>query len=130
MLTHMQIAFCNYYAAGNSVTEAAEKAGYKQGCKQGNKLLRDERIIEYIDKLNKKVNQEKILSIEQIQTQLSQIAMGEIPENRLDKKGNVIECPSSLTVRLKALELLGRSKGMFIDKIETNTPLQIKVEVD
>lgn len=130
MLSQKQITFCNLYCQGKTPQEAAKAAGYANWTWEGSRQLSKEEIQKYIDKLNAKVNQLNVMTIEEIQSSLSKIALGEENEKRRNSNGEIYEVPATLTTRMKAMELLGKSKGMFLDRIDINSPLKITIGVD
>ena len=52
---------------------------------------------------------------EEILQELTDIALGRKGFAELDKAGNTVEAPPSMTARLKALELLGKRYRLFSD---------------
>ena len=104
-LTTKQKAFCDYYIEnGGNGTEAAIKAGYseKTAAEMSSENLRKPNIIFYLKERNKQVESSRILSMQEIQEFWSDTIVDELREFK---------------DRLKASELLGRSKGGFIDKV-------------
>ena len=104
-LTTKQKAFCDYYIEnGGNGTEAAIKAGYseKTAAEMSSENLRKPNIIFYLKERNKQVESSRILSMQEIQQFWSDTIVDELREFK---------------DRLKASELLGRSKGGFIDKV-------------
>jgi len=111
MLNYKQTLFVKHY--NGNATEAALKAGYKKesAYSQGQRLLKKNEIQQAIKERDNPENKQKyeILSSEQIRFEWSRIAQ--------DKKAR----PGD---RLKALELLARSQGMFIERVEVGGSIQ------
>ena len=109
-----QLAFINEYVKTLNATQSAIKAGYSEkGARvQGHRLLNTPHIRERIDEELKMRADECKVDTDLILTQLKEIALD---SNILPKD------------RLKALDLLGRYRGMWNGDGEKNTPTHIKV---
>lgn len=109
-----QLAFINEYVKTLNATQSAIKAGYSEsGARvQGHRLLNTPHIRERIDKELKMRADECKVDTDLILTHLKEIALD---SNILPKD------------RLKALDLLGRYRGMWNGEGEKNTPTHIKV---
>ena len=109
-----QLAFINEYVKTLNATQSAIRAGYsKNGARvQGHRLLNTPHIKERIDKgLKMRADEGKVVT-DLIRTHLTELALD---SNILPKD------------RLKALDLLGRYRGMWNGEGERNTPTHIKV---
>lgn len=118
-LNEKQKKFCKYYLISFNATESAKKAGYsnKTAYSIGHNQLKKVEVQKYLKELsipidNKlKINREEILFI------LTKIARGETKEYefKYDGNGKIIWriVKDSVANRLKALELLGKSIGLF-----------------
>ena len=105
-LTPKQKAFCEYYAAnGGNGTQAAIDAGYSDNVagQQGAENLKKPEIKEYIAELANPTENKRIANANEIKEFWSSV-MREDAEKMND--------------RLKASELLAKSGGMFIDRVE------------
>lgn len=113
-ITAKQKKFCEYYIGCGNATEAALKAGYKESYArdQIHKLLQKVGICRYIEELNKKIEKNKIASITEIQEFWTGILKSE---------------NYKITDRLKASELLGKSKGAFLDRLEVDGGVSIVI---
>lgn len=109
-----QLAFINEYVRTLNATQSAIKAGYSEsGARvQGHRLLNTPHIRERIEQELKMRADECKVDTDLILTQLKEIALD---SNILPKD------------RLKALDLLGRYRGMWNGDGEKNTPTHIKV---
>lgn len=68
---------------------------------------------------------------EEILQELTDIALGRKGFAELDKAGNTVEAPPSMTARLKALELLGKRYRLFSEAAPAaaDTGLTVNVKV-
>lgn len=109
-----QLAFINEYVKTLNATQSAISAGYSEsGARvQGHRLLNTPHIRERIDKELKMRADECKVDTDLILTHLKELALD---SNILPKD------------RLKALDLLGRYRGMWNGDGEKNTPTHIKV---
>lgn len=104
--------FIDSYMRTNNAASAARSAGYssKSAAAIGYKLLQREDIKTEIErrkeKIDRKADSARILSIIEIQQELSRIALD---DDRKDQD------------RLRALELLGKAKGLFVERSEVVT---------
>lgn len=121
-LTIKQQKFCDHYLKTGNATEAYKVAGYKpkndnvagvQSCL----LLRNPKIHNYIEGINKKTEDETVMSVLELMQMWSSIARD--PE--VDYKH-----------RLKASEHAAKAKGMFLDKVQVSgdpdKPLNIETK--
>lgn len=105
-LTRQQVMFCNYYLETGNAYQSALKAGYSEQTadKKSYALLQKPEIQEYLEKQRAKMDKTNIMTIEQIQEFWTNV----ITNGKYDIKD-----------RLKATELLGKSLGSFIDRVES-----------
>lgn len=106
-LTAKQKRFCEEYLKNLNATQAAIRAGYseKTANEQGARMLAKVSIQEYIKQFQNKIDQHNIKSVEEVQQWWS-----EVMADDEEKMHN----------RIKASELLVKSKGGFIDKVTLN----------
>lgn len=104
-ISFKQKAFCEYYATNGNATESARLAGYSEKDINTNasKLLQNTTIQEYIAELANPIENKRIANANEIKEFWSSV-MRENVEKMND--------------RLKASELLAKSGGMFIDRVE------------
>lgn len=143
-LTDKQIAFCEAYLQHFNATRAAKEAGYSERTAYsigGENLKKPELALYIRERLN-----EAAMGADEVLFHLAQIARGDITEvmneggevsitaARVAGKSNLIKRVRSRTIttdnsdiheteaegydRLKALELLGRAHGLFIDRVQ------------
>lgn len=143
-LSAKQKRFCDEYLINLNATQAAIKAGYseKTAGSQGNRLLKNAKVKEYIGGHQRDQHLENIMAREEVLSRLSDIAAGKVPEmkevvtrkaeyipNANDPEGKkmtmvyneytqMIPLPTRNSDRNKALELLGRHYALFTDRKE------------
>ena len=122
-LTTKQRKFVNAYIETNSVTESAIRAGYAKSSASaaGSRLLATDKIQQAIDARLTKVEEQTDLSVAWVLNRLKEEAI-ECGEN------------SSHGARVRALELLGKHRGIFIDRREVSGkgggPIRHEVEAN
>jgi phage terminase small subunit len=102
-LTQKQKKFIDYYIATGNGVEACKKAGYKG---KNLNVIASQNLTKLNNEIQarlKVVEDKRILSIKDLQAMLSDVASNE--ENRMND-------------RLKAMELLYKGLGGFIEKVE------------
>lgn len=109
-LTQRQKKFCDEYMLCGNATQAAIKAGYseKYAGQNADKILKNTNVKEYLSYFQKQVDQTAIKSVEEVQRWWSSI-IDDTEEGTKD--------------RLKASELLVKSKGGFMDKVQVKGSL-------
>ena len=127
-LNDKQKAFCREYLRDFNGTQAAIRAGYAKNSanEQAAALLAKLSIQNYIAQLNAKVEKKAIMDIQEIQERLTAMARGEILEETVAVEGQgqgyskakIVSKQVSPKEQAKALELLGKANGMFVDKIQ------------
>lgn len=107
-LTPQMNKFCEEYVVDFNGTKAATRAKYseKTARSKASQLLTNVNIQNRIAELLKKQSSKTEVTVERIKKQLAKIGFG-------GKKTHT---------EVRALELLGKHKGMFLDKIEHSTP--------
>lgn len=122
-LTDLQRKFCNFYAQGKTITEAMKLAGSeaKKPEVTGSRWLRMAKIQEYLQSLpsqkeKRSETDNEIAGAQAIQAWWTAVMFGTIEFESYDMFGNMFMKKPSLTARLKASELLGKSQGLFIEE--------------
>lgn len=100
------LAYCGE-AAGNA-TEAARIAGYKVPNPEGSRLLAFASVAEAVAIVGAPAESKAIASVEEMQEMLTRVARGEEDDESANPMGN----------RLKAIDLLGKMQGAFIERRE------------
>ncbi|PTK50130.1 terminase small subunit [Staphylococcus haemolyticus] len=150
-LTPKQERFANEYIKTLNVTQSAIKAGYSPNSAHvtGSRLLRKEKVDEYIKSKKDEIMDDTILSAKEILYLLTKSAIGDETETKevVVKKGafernpdtgrmnlvynehvekvDVLIKPSD---RLKARDLLGRYHSIFTDKVDVNMVTPVFVD--
>ncbi len=140
-LTPKQERFANEYIKTLNVTQSAIKAGYSPNSAHvtGSRLLRKEKVDEYIKSKKDEIMDDTILSAKEILYLLTKSAIGDETETKevVVKKGTfqrnpdtgrmnlvynehveTVDVPIKPSDRLKARDLLGRYHSIFTDKVE------------
>ena len=131
-LTNKQRAFIDAYCGASkfNATNAARRAGYKHPEVQGSQNL--EKLSVEISKRMQHLKEKSgasIMSQQEVAQRLSKFANGSIKVQQLANNGKLVDAPVSPKDQLKALELLGKSYGMFVDKKEVSGDMSIDIGV-
>lgn len=107
-LNPRQKAFCEHFVSSGNATEAARKAGYSESSAEqtASRLLTNNKVKAYIKELNAEIKSSRIMTMLEIQEFWTETIKNK--ENRIAD-------------RLKASELLAKTNGAFLDKIEIQT---------
>ncbi len=150
-LTPKQERFANEYIKTLNVTQSAIKAGYSPNSAHvtGSRLLRKEKVDEYIKSKKDEIIDDTILSAKEILYLLTQSAIGDETETKevVVKKGTFernpdtgrmnlvynehvekVDVPIKPSDRLKARDLLGRYHSIFTDKVDVNMVTPVFVD--
>lgn len=107
MLTEQQKKFADYYIGTGNATEAYKRAGYKG---KGNvaeaaasRLLRNVKVMGYIEQRNKQLESDRIADMEEVKQFWTETMRNN--ENELKN-------------RLKASEYIAKTNAAFLDKVE------------
>lgn len=121
-LNDRQKAFCDHYLKSGHITQAAIEAGYKKetAYSMGSRLLKNVKIIEYINRMSEKSVNERIAGAEEVLEYLSGVMRGSVKDS--------FGLDASLSDRTKAAELLAKRYRIF-EKQETKTENNISIEV-
>ena len=131
-LNHRQKLFVEAYCGDSA--DAAIQAGYSGTMdsmrRQGDKLLSDPTIMECIKARSRYLNKmgNAVASREERQMMWTAIMNNEDPHHREEKDSNGIPIPKAnlpMNMRLKASELLGKSEGDFVERIDINANVSI-----
>lgn len=140
VLNDRQKKFCLEYLKDFNATQAAIRAGYasKNARKVSSVMLTNANVQAEISKLNKEAHTSAIMDIQEIQERLTRIARGETIEETVVVEGTgqgysearVVQKKVTPKDQVKALELLGKANGMFIEKhqVEVNEGLIVAKE--
>ena len=122
-----QKAFCREYLVDNNATKALVRAGYseKGASVSASKLLANPKIKQYLEKLRGELmtGREKIIN-----DNLAFWVKMRDTEEKENEDGSTKRVYDA--DRLKASELLGKSLGMFTEKIELDNKVEIVLTFD
>lgn len=143
-LTPKQEEFCRRYAATGNAFQSYKDAGYKftsdsAGIKSASLLLnKNSNVKKKLQELREKADSDAIADIKEMQSTLTKIIREELTEEVLMSEGQgdgyskivTKRKKSALKDRLKAIELLGKMQGAFVDKVQIdgNVPIIISGE--
>lgn len=98
-----RMRFTEYYNATGNMTEAAVKAGYskKTAYSQGNRLLKNAEVQEYLHQLQDAEKEKRILDASSRKVLLSEIAQDDMQD---------------ANARIKAIDTLNKMTGEYITK--------------
>lgn len=124
-LTRKQQLFCDYYLETGNGHESAVRAGYSEKTARSiaSENLTKPNIQEYLQKREAELNEQRIADISEVRRFWTSLMRGE-PIG--EEEGERVF--ASTADRIKASELLGRSGGAFLDKVEHSGGVSIKVE--
>lgn len=129
-LSKKQQTWLDYYCSVSKMnaTDAARRAGYKDPYKSGfeNSKKLQKQISQRLQELKEKSGA-SIMAQQEVAERLSRFADGSLMVKQLANNSKLVEAPVAPKDQLKALELLGKSYGMFVDKKEVNGNLDIDI---
>lgn len=121
-LTLKQRRWVRAYLETGNATEAARRAGYEGNDETlqaiGKENLHKPATKAAIDAADLADEGTAIATRRELRELWTRVAFGEETETVVTKDGDAIEVPAPMAGRLKASELLGRSRGMFVDRAE------------
>ncbi|MCG2395860.1 terminase small subunit [Staphylococcus epidermidis] len=150
-LTPKQERFANEYIKTLNVTQSAIKAGYSPNSAHvtGSRLLRKEKVDEYIKSKKDEIMDDTILSAKELLYLLTQAAVGDETETKeaVVKKGTfernpdtgrmnlvynehveTVDVPIKPSDRMKARGLLGRYHSLFTEKVDLNVATPVFID--
>lgn len=128
--------FCLEFASGNNGTQAAIAAGYseKTAGSKANQLLKIVEVKNRIDEIMAQIASEKVADAQEVMEYLTSVMRGESRSSVLCLAGDgvqeVIEKPPDEREKLRAAEMLGKRYGLYTEKIEQQTDMELKISVD
>lgn len=139
-----QEKFCQLYAATGNATQSFKDAGYKWTSENAARVLasnlvnKNINVQERLRELSDKAETEAIANIQEMQETLTKIIREELSEEVLMTEGcgeGLSQIVSkrklaALKDRLKAIELLAKMQGGFIDKVQINGNVPVVISGD
>lgn len=137
-LTDKQMIFANEYLVDLNATRAYKKAypNVKKDSVAASaavRMLRNVKVKNYIDEQLKKIEDESIANATEVMKYLTKIMRNELKEEVVVVEGEGEGCSSARIVkkdisakdRNKAAELLGKRYRLFVDKIESDSNVNV-----
>ena len=114
-------AFCMNISNGINATDAYRQAGYKvkndnSAAASASALLRNRKIVARLKELGDAKEKAGIADADEQKAFATAVVRGEMT----DRDGK----PVPMSVRLKAMELLGKMQGLYVNHVETNLNVQ------
>lgn len=128
-------AFCLAYAKSANATQSYKEAGYKvtndrSAAASAARLLTNANVKKRLQEIVSEQNKGKIMDIAEAQERLSAIARRTEQEIVYLADGTAIPKPAAIRDAIKAMELLGRMQGAFVDRqqveVSGTVPVVIK----
>lgn len=135
-LTAKQRRFCDEYLIDLNATQAAIRAGYskKTAGKIGGENLQKPEIKACISERMAEKESNLIASQDEVLKYFTSVMRGESKSSVLARNAigadEVIEKPPDEKERLKAAEQLGKRYGLFTEKIEQQTDVDLNIIID
>lgn len=122
-LTLRQEKFCYEYVKTGNATEAYRQAGYNVKTDaalraQSSRLLTNANVRKKLEEITKQLEEKEIMSAADIQRRLTLIATQQLDEECFDPQGNIVRKEGSLLASLKAMDILNKMSGRYINKTE------------
>ncbi len=108
--------FCEAYMVSGNATQAAKDAGYsdKTAYSTGQRLLKNVEVIQYISGRRDALQSERVAQLEEVREFWTDTMRSE---------------EHKVTDRLKASELLGKTYGAFLDRVEMDVNAHLSKEL-
>lgn len=125
-LNERQKRFCEEYIVDLNATQAAIRAGYseKTAASTAARLLRNVKVQKYIAQLQAERGRRLQVTQDDVIKEISDIALLPLDDD------NVLSGIVKVKDKVKALELLGRHFGAFVDKVEQKTEFSDGINVN
>ena len=125
-LNNNQKAFCREYVKnGNNGTKAymkAYKTNEESARRLASKLLTNIDILEYIEELQKKLEDKSIMSAKERMIFLTGVITGVVKENN--------ELEAEVNDKMKAVDILNKMSGEYTTKFEGNVTQDIIIDIE
>ena len=138
ILSNQQRKFCEEYVNnGNNGTQAYLKA-YKT-CKKeetamvnASRLLRNAKVNEYVTELREELKKKAIMTAEERMIWLTGVVLGNVKE-KVYYEGEESEREAYLNDKMKAMDMLNKMNGEYVNKLELSNnqekPFEVKITV-
>jgi phage terminase small subunit len=125
-LTLKQRRFVRAYLETGNATESARRAGYAGSDETlavvGSENLRKPGIAAALEAADLADEGRAIATRRELRELWTRVAFGDETETVVTREGDTIAVPMPAAARLKASELLGKSRGMFVERREHTGP--------
>ncbi|MCL8204057.1 terminase small subunit [Ligilactobacillus agilis] len=132
-LTPKQQTFVDEYIISGNATQSYLKAGYKVSenvaAANANRLLRNAKIKAELERRTNEIRAGKVMTMQEVMERLTKMANGEIKEEQVTNKGEVVLTKTKNSDQIRAMELIGKRYGAWTDKKEVTGGLEINVGV-
>ncbi len=139
VISNQQRKFCEEYVKNGNVATKAYLIAYKS-CKtektagvNASRLLGNARIQEYIKELQDELKKKAIMSAEERMIWLSKVVNGDIKHTSYDDNGNSYENEAYISDKMKAIDIMNKMDGEYINKLELSNnqekPFEVKITV-
>lgn len=139
VISNQQRKFCEEYVKNGNVATKAYLIAYKS-CKtektagvNASRLLGNARIQEYIKELQDELKKKAIMSAEERMIWLSKVVNGDIKHTSYDANGNSYENEAYISDKMKAIDIMNKMDGEYINKVELSNnqekPFEVKITV-
>lgn len=120
-LSPKQEAFCLAYATSGNATKAYKEAGYKvksdaAARAHASRLVTKGNVQKRLQEIQDEMASEKIMDAKEMQERLTEIARQTAKESYVLADGSMVERKAGFKDALKAMELLGKMQGAFLDR--------------
>ena len=123
-LNPKQEQFCFEFAksgnAGGSYQKIYGTTNSATAATNANRLLKNADIQSRLKEIQDEIASEKIMNAREIQERLTAIGRGEVDEEIITANGERIRKQAAIRDKLKAIELLCRIQGLFINRSEVD----------
>ena len=132
-LTQKQQRFVDEYIISGNATQSYLKAGYKVSesvaATNASKMLRNAKVKDELERRMNEIRASKVMTMQQVMERLTKMAYGEIKEEQVTNKGEVVLTKTKNSDQIRAMELIGKHYGAWTDKKEVTGGLEINVGV-
>lgn len=133
MLNPKQTKFCVEYSKTGNATKSYQSAyglSDVRACESAaSRLLANNEVQKYLRELSAQVSDSTVADRQELMRFATSVLRGEIKSVVLDRDGNTVELPAQLKDRLKALELLSKLQGLFINRQELEISQSIPIVI-
>ena len=135
-ITEKQKRFCDEYLIDLNATQAAIRAGYSKAraSEQAYQLLQKTTVQKYLSERMSEKESELIADQDEVLKYLTSVMRGKSMSSVLCLAGDgmqeTIEKHPDEKERLKAAELLGKRYGLYTDKVDVDTDIELNISID